>query len=290
MTALLESANLSRSFPGFRLNEIDLRLEGGSILAMVGPNGAGKTTFLKLVMGLIPAEGGSLAVCGHSHPAGLVEIRNRVGYLPDQPPFLPNRRVDQVADLAGSFFSRWDPTRFSGFLELFTIPGDAPIKSLSGGRKTLLALAVALSHDPELLLLDEPFAGLDAAGRRQVLRLMNEFVADGGKAALIATHQTEGLAPLADRIAFLHEGRLILDSRTEELLADWKWLRYRQGALAAALEDRLRCRETGSFGCRGLTPSYPEIAAELGAAVSEGEVHVSAASIDDILISLTEGR
>jgi ABC-2 type transport system ATP-binding protein len=255
MSALLESAKLWRSFPGFRLQEIDLRLEAGSILALIGPNGAGKTTFMKLVMGLIPAEGGALSVCGRSHPDGLVEIRNRVGYVPDVPPFLPNRRVEQVAGLASTFFSRWDPARFAELLDLLTIPGSATVKSLSGGRRTLLSMAVALSHQPDILLLDEPFAGLDASGRRQVLRLMNAFVAGGGKAALIATHQTEGLARLADRIAFLHEGRLILDGQTEDLLAAWKWLRYRKGALAATVERSLKCRETGSFGCRGLIPS-----------------------------------
>jgi ABC-type multidrug transport system ATPase subunit len=95
---------------------------------------------------------------------------------------------------------------------------------------------------------------------------------------------------LADRIAFLQNGRLILDRQTEELLTDWKWLRYREGALAEDLEGRLLCREAGSFGCRGLISSYPEMEAELGAAVSVGEVQVSPASIDDILISLTEGR
>jgi ABC-2 type transport system ATP-binding protein len=289
MTAMLATSRLTRTFPGFALREIDLSLEAGSILALVGPNGAGKTTFMKLVMGILPAQSGTVTVCGFPQPQDLVEIRNRVGFVPDEPPFLPDRRVGQVAELAATFFRGWDPGEFGERLRDFGIDQDLRVRSLSRGRKTLLALAVALAHEPDLLLLDEPFAGLDAARRRQILRLVHEYVADGRRAAVIATHQTDGLAPLADRTAFLDAGRLILDRPTEDLLADWKWLRYRQGCLDPDLESRLRSRESGALGCRGLVSSYADFEAALGPAVAAGDVQVAAASIDDILISLTEG-
>jgi len=140
------------------------------------------------------------------------------------------------------------------------------------------------------LLLEEPAAGLDAFRRRQVLRMMAEFVVDGNKSVLVTTYQTEGLASLADRMAILHHGRIILEADTEELLASWKWLRYRNGAVSQELEEALVCRESGDFGNRGLIRSYADVESHLETALAAGDLQVGNATIDDILVSLTGGK
>ena len=290
MMPILETSGLGVSYPGFELRDIDLRLEPGSILGLIGPSGAGKTTLMRLIMGQIPPARGSLAVKGLVHPDDLKEIRSRIGYVGEDPPFMPKKRVMEIVRFAAPYFPRWDSGRFNDLLDEFGIEPRLRIEHLSRGRKSLLTLALALSHGADLLLLDEPAAGLDALHRRKVLRMMNEFVADGERSAVITTHQTEGLAPLADRLAILHRGRLILDGATEDLLASWKWLRYREGAVSPELEADLVCRESGAFGPRGLTGRYPEIMGRLEAARTAGDVQVGGASIDDILISLTGGK
>lgn len=290
MMPILEITGLGVSYPGFELRDIDLRLEAGSILGLIGPNGAGKTTLMKLIMGQIPSNRGTLAVMGLAHPGDLKEIRSRIGYVSEDPPFLPRKRVKEIMRFAAPYFPRWDSGCFNDLLDEFGIEPRLRIEHLSRGRRTLLTLALALSHGADLLLLDEPATGLDARHRRKVLRLMNEFVADGQRSAMITTHQTDGLAPLADRLAILHRGRLILDGETEELLASWKWLRYRDGAVSPELEAVLMDRESSAFGRRGLTARYADISDRIETARAAGDVQVDSATIDDILISLTGGK
>jgi len=290
MTPILAISKVCRSFHGFELKDIELHVSPGSILALMGPNGAGKTTLMKLAMGQIRPDSGKLQVCGLTLPADLKEIRNRIGYVPEEPPFLPNKRVDEIVGFAGPFFDRWDSSRFGQLIEQFAIGPRQKVGTLSRGRKSLLSLAVALSHEADLLLLDEPTAGLDAQGRRQVLRLMAEFVSAGDNAVLIATHQTDGLAPLADRVAFLQRGRLVLENGMDDLLAKWKWLSYRDGAVSAELEQMLTCCESGAFGKRGLISTYPEHRDILESGQASGDIHIGPATIDDIMIALTERK
>ncbi len=290
MTPILETTRLCRSFPGFALKDIDLTVASGSILGLLGPSGAGKTTLLKLIMGQIRPNCGQVMVAGMSLPQDLKKIRCKIGYVGEDPPFLPRKRVQEIVNFASPYYPGWNPGRFNDLLKDFDIHPEQRIESLSRGRKTLLSLAFALSHEADLLLLDEPTAGLDAIRRRRILRLLAEFVVEGRRSVVITTHQTNGLDALADQMAFLHGGRLLLVEPTDDLLAAWKWLVYRDGALNAELENQLVSRENGAFGNRGLIRNFPEIESDLESGRTAGDIQVANATIDDILVSLTEGE
>jgi len=290
MTSMLNISGLNRAYPGFQLKDINLCLQPGSILGLIGPNGAGKTTLMKLIMGQIRPGSGSLQVFGLGYPAGLKEIRNRIGFVPEEPPFQGNSQAGDVSTVGRNFYKDWDSSRFFQLLEEFAIDSGQRIRELSRGRKSLLSLALALSHKADLLLLDEPAANLDARGRRKVIKLMSEFTAEEDKAVIISTHQTEGLGTLVDRLAFLHQGSLVLENETDDLMASWKWIHYRDGALDPDIEQSLVCGEQGSFGNRGLLSSYPKYRKILEQGQIADEIQISPASVDDILISLTEGK
>jgi len=290
MKKILEVTQLCRSYPGFDLKDVNLQVLPGSIHGLIGPSGAGKTTLMKLVMGQIQPNCGRVLVSGFAHPNDLKEIRCKIGFVGEDPPFQPRKRVGEIGHFVGSYFPRWDATCFNDLLKSFEIDPRARVEELSRGRKTLLSWAIALSHEADLLLLDEPAAGLDAIKRRQVLALMAEFVADGNRSAVITTHYTEGLAQLMDRVAILHRGRVLLSEDTEELLASWKWLLYRNEALSAELESLLVSKENGAFGNRGLLQNFPLHEDHLEPGRSAGDIQIGNASIDDILVSLTEGK
>lgn len=290
MNMMMETSRLCRSFPEFDLKDVDLKVAPGSILGLIGPSGAGKTTLMKLLMGQLKPSSGSLKIAGLSYPHDLKEIRRRIGFVGEEPPFQPRKQVQEIAHFMQPYYPRWDSAQFNNFLKDFDINPLQRVESLSRGRKTLLSLALALSHEAELLLLDEPTAGLDAIRRRMVLRLMAEFVVDGNRSVVITTHQTEGLAPLIDKIAILNNGRLILESETEKLLTSWKWILYRDGALTEEIENQLLCKENGAFGNRGMIQNFPKHAEALEAGRTAGDIQISNTSLDDILISLTEGK
>ncbi len=137
MTPILEVAQLSLSYPGFDLRAIDLRLAPGSILALIGPSGAGKTTLMKLIMGQLTPSSGHLKVVGLSHPGDLKEIRSRVGYVGEDPPFMPKKRVEEIIRFAAPYYPRWDSARLNNLLREFDIDHRQKVETLSRGRKTL---------------------------------------------------------------------------------------------------------------------------------------------------------
>ena len=138
------------------------------------------------------------------------------------------------------------------------------VKHLSGGQKKLLSLAFALSHDAELLILDEPTAGLDVVHRRALLDRLRAFVADGDRTVLVASHITDGLDEIAEEIWFLDDGRVVVHEDKDDLLARWKWVHFKDGALPKAIEERLVRVKRLPFGSSGLTGEYPRPARRAG--------------------------
>jgi len=219
MEPILEARDLNKRYWEFSLRDVSLETYPGSIVGIFGPNGAGKTTLVKLLAGQILADSGTVRLFGLGYQEHEMEIKDRIGYAPQEPPYFPDRPVAYTARFAASLFSRWDGGLFSRLLDRFHISPEKKVRHLSGGQKTLVSLALALSHQPDLLLLDEPAAGLDDAHRRYLLDTLRGFVADGVKSAVVCSHVSEGLDEVAERILFLNNGTPLLTADKEELLA-----------------------------------------------------------------------
>jgi len=289
MNPVLEARNLGKHYEGFSLHNVSLSVSPGMIFGIFGPNGAGKTTLIKLLAGQIAPESGEISLFCLGYGNSEVEIKDRIGYCPQEPPFYPDSTPVEIVRFAAPFFSRWDGAYFYGLLDRFHVNAEKKFRHLSLGQKTLFSLALALSHQPDLLLLDEPAAGLDDANRRFLLDTLRAFVADGNKAVIISSHVSDGLGEVAERVLFIAHGAMALTADKDDLLARWKWVHFREGALDKALVANLTALRRHPFGNSGLCSDFPTMSVSLAKAMAAGDVRVENARLSDVLVQLTQG-
>jgi ABC-2 type transport system ATP-binding protein len=156
--------------------------------------------------------------------------------------------------------------------------------------KVKLSLAIALSHQPELMILDEPTAGLDPVIRREVLELLRTFPEDGKKSVIISSHITDDITRIADYVAFLVEGKIALTEAKDELLSKWKRIHYKDGALEDRIVNTLTSRKMHMFGNSGVTNDYPALKENLANGMAREEIKVENVDLDDVLIALVKGK
>jgi len=212
MSELLRIERLSKSF-GRRsvLRDFNLTIESGRVYGLLGRNGEGKTTLARVLMGVIPADGGSLHFKGRRITFGASDYKREFGYVPEDPFFYDGMTVRGMLAFNARFYPRWDGKRAAADLDRFGLEPKAKIATLSRGTKLKLELVTALAAAPELLILDDPTSGLDVPTRRDFLRDIIRELAASGTSILFATHVVHELERVVERLLILHGGRLILD-------------------------------------------------------------------------------
>ena len=289
MPDVLTTVGLTKRYGKFTLDGISLRVPGGCITGIFGPSGAGKTTFTKLISDQMRPDAGSVTVFGLTYEKSEKEIKNRIGYVGEEQHLYPDKSVAWTARFIASFYSTWDWSRYDELAGTFGIEQSLKVGKLSRGRRTLLSLAFALCHGADLLILDEPTAGLDLVLRREILGLLRDFVSDDGRAVVLSSHVTDAVGEVADYVALLGSGRLVLHAEKDELLSSWKWIHFKEGALTERIEASLQMAEGRALGRAGLTRDFPSIEDELCGPISAGDVRVTGATIDDVLVAALKG-
>lgn len=223
MQYLLELEDLQKHYDGFSLSGIDIKVAPGHVVGLIGSNGAGKTTTLKILTGIIDADGGVVSLLGHPIKAKsdvTDSIKARIGIVLDSCAFPDDYRVKDVAALGKVAYSTWNLRLWERLIEQFELAPDKKVKDMSRGMGMKLSLAFALAHEPDLLILDEATAGLDPMAREEVLEILRDFISDEKRGILIATHITSDLEKIADEIVCLDEGvmkfAVLKDTITDE--------------------------------------------------------------------------
>ncbi|AHV97554.1 ABC transporter ATP-binding protein [Paenibacillus sabinae] len=217
MSNVVEIRGVSKSFERFTLDQVQFEVKKGFITGLIGPNGAGKSTLIKIMMDMVRPSSGEARIFG-STLADNPGLKERIGYVSDENYFYENMTIRNMRKMIAPFYQHWDHAAFTRYLEMFELSEKSKIKNLSRGMKMKFSLAVALSHDADLLLMDEPTAGLDPVFRRELLDLLGEQILDENKSIIFSTHNTTDLDRIADYIVFMNRGKVVFSDSKDEVL------------------------------------------------------------------------
>jgi len=278
----LSLQGLSVAFGAQRvLDRLDWQLPSGQVVGLLGRNGAGKTTLIETLLGLREPDAGQALLFGHASQALPDDVRARIGYVPQRSDLFEWLTPDQLLAYFRSFYPRWNDAKVQGLMSRWDIARDKPIGKLSGGQQQRLSIVRALAHEPELLVLDEPVASLDPAGRRDFLSELVDQVVDRRSTILFSTHILSDLERVAVDVAFLTGGRIALHAPLDELLES----SVRLGGVQADIE---RFVEEHRLQALSREAGGPVIARGAGAIPAPTPtVSVDRATLEDLFLALT---
>ena len=242
--------NLQKSFGSKAvLDGVDLAIEPGTVLGLLGQNGSGKSTLLKCALGLLRPTGGGVAIFNDDAWNLSAETKARLGYVPQEAVSYPWMRVRQVIAYTAAFYPTWNQPLVDDLCHRWRLPLEDRVGPLSVGQLQTLAIVLALGHEPELLILDEPVASLDPTARREFLRTLLEIIDDPRRTVLFSTHITSDLERVASRVAILKDGRIAFHGELGELKDRVKRLRIAAAhdlPASFAVPGALRCEVAGA--------------------------------------------
>ncbi len=208
---------------------VDLEVREGEIYGFLGVNGAGKTTTIRLLMGIVAAEAGTIHLQGATVRRPSVKQKQSIGYVSQEQTFYPWMQARQLGRFVGAFYPTWDRAEFDRLLSVLEVPADRRVSQLSGGMKAKLALALALAPRPALLILDEPTAGLDPVARREFMQTIVAQARQHGRTTFFSSHLIDEVERCADRVGIIHQGRMRYEGQLDELRAQVRRVRLPQG-------------------------------------------------------------
>ena len=282
MTDALTISGLKKTYPDFVLDGVSFSVPRGSIVGLIGENGAGKSTTISAALGLIQTESGNVSVLGKEKLDN--ETREQIGVVFDGNNFPENLSPCKISHVMRDIYRSWNDGTFLELLEKFSVPANKPVKQFSKGMKMKLAIAVALSHDSRLLILDEATSSLDLVVRDDILDLLLEFVQDETHSILVSSHITSDLEKIADYIVFLHKGRVVFSKPKDELIEQYGILKCGAAQFDALDKaDLIVCRKM-DYEWQALVADRDKIQKKYPKAL------VVPASIDEIMLLYVKGE
>lgn len=276
----IEVRGLRKSYPGFALEDVNLTLPQGGIMGLVGENGAGKSTLIKLIMNASAKDGGSISVLGtDNEDSDFVNVKQDIGVVLDEAYFPETLTAKNLNNVMRNTYQNWSDDVFSIYLKKLSLPLAKEFKDFSRGMKMKLAIAVAMSHSPKLLILDEATSGLDPMVRDEILDLFNDFTRDESHSILLSSHIVSDLEKICDYIAFIHKGRLLFCEEKDRILEKYAVLHLRQSEFEAVPKRAVKSAKKTSYGVEALV---------LKSAVSPAFA-AERSTLEDIILLMVKG-
>ncbi|MBR3823759.1 MAG: ABC transporter ATP-binding protein [Lachnospiraceae bacterium] len=253
----IEFQEVKKNLDKYTMGPISFDIPAGYIIGLVGPNGAGKTSLLNMLMGLYQPTGGEIRLDGMIHKEAQRELLDRMGVVLVEDMtegflFDGSRTLLQNGNDFGRYYSRYREEALKEYLKRFNLEEKSLYRKLSKGQRLKYQLAFALAHNPKLLVLDEPTGNFDPAFREEFFRILKEFMADGEKSVILATHITEDLDKIADYLIYLEKGQTIFAGDVETLRESYRIIVGETYKIKLLPQEKIIHMEEGTYGTKAL--------------------------------------
>lgn len=283
MDNILEVRNLTKQYADFTLDHVSFSIPKGTIMGLIGENGAGKSTTINAILDLIHKDDGTVTFWGQELSSAK-QLKEDIGVVFDGINFYETLTAAKVGKISQAAYKQWDDLLYREYLNRFQLPTDKEIKTFSKGMKMKLCIAVALSHRPKLLILDEATSGLDPVMRDDILDVFLEFVQDEEHSIMISSHITTDLEKVADTITFIHQGKVLFCKAKDELLYHYGIIRCGAAIFDEIYKSEILAYRKEDYQWNVLVADKEKARRRYKNAVVDG------AAIDDILLLYVKGE
>ena len=284
MNNILKVENLRKSYGDFYLSDVTFSLPEGCITGFIGINGAGKTTTLRTLLGLTKKASGHIELFGLDMEKNEKQIKNRIGVVLDDGCFYDELSLAEMKSVISAAYTSWSEQDYRRYMDMFSLDPKQKINTLSKGMKMKYALVLALSHNAELLIMDEPTSGLDPLIRSQLLKVLTDYMENGGKGVFFSTHITSDLDKIADMLIMINNGRIIFQEEKDFLLDTYRIVKGDMKALTDDVRKSFLSITETAFGFTGITKQISKIQSSLSDAIVERP------TIEDIMLANIGGN
>ena len=279
MSDILNVENLNKSYGDFSLTDVTFSLPEGCITGFIGINGAGKTTTLRTLLGLAKKQSGNIRFFGLEMEKNEKKIKDRIGIVLDDGCFYDELSLAEMKSIISSAYTEWSEQDFKRYMDMFSLDPTQKINTLSKGMKMKYALALALSHNAELLIMDEPTSGLDPLIRSQLLKVLTDYMENGGKGVFFSTHITSDLDKIADMLIMINNGHIVFQGEKDFLFDTYRIVKGDAKALNGDVRKLFLGISETAFGFTGVTKQMAEVQSFFPDAIAERP------TIEDIMLA-----
>ncbi|MEG1442047.1 MAG: ABC transporter ATP-binding protein, partial [Oscillospiraceae bacterium] len=239
MENAIEIKDFSKKYNLFSIKNMNLNIPRGYITGFVGKNGAGISTTLKAILNMIKMDNGKISILGREMKDAEIELKNQIGAVFGEDGYIDDMTLINFSKIVSSMYENWDSKAFDGYIKEFGLPLSQKISELSKGMRVKFSITLALSHNAELFIMDEPTAGLDPIVRDEILEIFMRLIQDEKKTILFSTHITSDLDKISDFIVLIDNGEIIFNTSKDELIDSHKRIKGKKSLLDTALKDAM---------------------------------------------------
>ncbi len=292
MDSAISVKNLTKEYDGFLLDHVSFEIPAGTIVGFIGENGAGKSTTMKAMLGLMPIEDGEVTILGHDVKNGEQDglYKEHIGVVFDECNLPADLYVKYVKKIMKNIYKTWDENKFEQYRKRFSLPENKKIKELSKGMKMKLSIAVALSHDSKVLILDEATSGLDPVVRNEILDIFREFIEKEDHTVFLSSHITSDIEKVADYVMLIHKGKLLLTENKDDLLYRYCVVKCTKEQAKMIPDELVVGKEENHYGVSVLVSDKEKLKSSYfikeAEDIENSKVIIERASIEDMLLYL----